>query len=140
MDSSRYFVLVPTDEKGRRAYIGLGFMERNEAFDFEQALSTHDKYENNQKNIDMMKQDWETHDLSLKEGEKIKIQMKLPMSNTKKEIKDDDNTQSNPFILPPPPGGLNVKKDTTSSIVGDQQSEWTDFNDQSESNDDWATF
>src|SRR5689334_8470918 len=44
LDSSRYFVLRIEDGSGRAAYIGMGFNERNDAFDFTAAIQDHQKY------------------------------------------------------------------------------------------------
>jgi len=42
-DSSRNFVLRLDDGKGHHAFVGMGFQERNDAFDFNVALTSHDR-------------------------------------------------------------------------------------------------
>ncbi|XAR61086.1 hypothetical protein NMG60_11034692 [Bertholletia excelsa] len=83
LDSSRYFVLKIEDGRGKHAFIGLGFNERNEAFDFNVALSDHEKYVKRENE----KEAGETSDENqidihpavnhrLKEGETIRINVK----------------------------------------------------------------
>ena len=72
LDSGRYFVLKITNNAGRHAFIGIAFNERNDAFDFNVALSEHKKEQDREKN-GAESIITSTRDLSLKDGEKIKI-------------------------------------------------------------------
>jgi hypothetical protein len=95
-DSSRYFVLRVEDPTTKRhAFLGLGFNERNEAFDFNVALSDHERQVQRAKEVKVAattastgNQDalpatdagllYKKQDLSLKEGQTIKINVKKP--------------------------------------------------------------
>jgi len=74
-DSSRYFILVVRDPTGTKmAFVGLGFREREAAFNFKVALSDHGKYLERKANpvaAPTMPQDF-----GLKQGEKIRISIK----------------------------------------------------------------
>ncbi|XP_024981657.1 uncharacterized protein At1g03900 [Cynara cardunculus var. scolymus] len=83
LDSSRYFVLKIEDGTGKHAFIGLGFTERNEAFDFNVALSDHEKYVKRETEKDAGEPSDESHinihpavNHRLKEGETIRITVK----------------------------------------------------------------
>jgi adaptin ear-binding coat-associated protein 1/2 len=75
VDSGRYFILRIENAQGKRAFIGIAFNERNDAFDFNVALSEHKAQKEREKQaMDFF--DTPTaalKDLSLKEGEKVKI-------------------------------------------------------------------
>ncbi|XP_027170402.1 uncharacterized protein LOC113770204 [Coffea eugenioides] len=82
IDSSRYFVLRVEENIGgrlRHAFIGIGFRERPEAYDFQAALHDHMKYLNKKKTAEEMEQQHQhtsSVDYSLKEGEKLVLQIK----------------------------------------------------------------
>ncbi|KAI3506869.1 hypothetical protein L1887_21465 [Cichorium endivia] len=83
LDSSRYFVLKIEDGTGKHAFIGLGFTERNEAFDFNVALSDHEKYVKREIEKEADEASDESHinihpavNHRLKEGETIRITVK----------------------------------------------------------------
>lgn len=77
LDSGRYFVLKITNQQGRHAFIGIAFNERNDAFDFNVALS---EFKNELEREEKASKIFSPAsgppiDLSIKEGEKIKIKL-----------------------------------------------------------------
>mmetsp|Transcript_18306 Transcript_18306/g.42849 ORF Transcript_18306/g.42849 Transcript_18306/m.42849 type:complete len:349 (-) Transcript_18306:136-1182(-) len=99
VDSSRYFVLKITNGN-RHAFIGVGFEERNDAFDFNCALADFkSRFVERENEVDEApKVQAPPKDLSLKEGQKIKISIAGLEGKKKRE-----GTES--AGLAPPPGG-----------------------------------
>lgn len=93
VDSSRYFVLRVVDPaSGRHAFLGMGFDERGDAFDFSAALSDHERHVTREKEakvaaasgkkVEDMPSDLAAlyqsrGDLSIKEGQTITVSMNL---------------------------------------------------------------
>lgn len=107
-DSSRYFVIRVQDDNGRSAFLGLGFGDRSDSFDLNVALQDHFKWVKNQEIIEKEKTEPKQElDLSFKEGETIKINMRI----TKKDGSEGTSrtaakSKGAGGILPPPPGGV----------------------------------
>ncbi|KAK9286032.1 hypothetical protein L1049_025235 [Liquidambar formosana] len=112
IDSSRLipFALKPKSTfmnyygRLRHAFIGIGFRERPQAYDFQAALHDHMKYLNKKKTAEEMEQHYQRSssvDYSLKEGETLVIQIKNL---------EEKGSQKEPKICikppPPPPGPL----------------------------------
>ncbi|NWV02735.1 NECP2 protein, partial [Ptilonorhynchus violaceus] len=119
-DSSRYFVLRIEDGNGRRAFIGVGFVDRGDAFDFNVALQDHFKWVKQQSELARQAQDLEQGpklDLGFKEGQTIK----LNIANMKKK-EGAGNTRPCPAglgglsLLPPPPGGKSGSGERPASL------------------------
>uniref|UniRef100_A0A8D2BDN4 NECAP endocytosis associated 2 n=1 Tax=Sus scrofa TaxID=9823 RepID=A0A8D2BDN4_PIG len=109
-DSSRYFVIRIEDGNGRRAFIGIGFGDRGDAFDFNVALQDHFKWVKQQCEFAKQAQNPDQGpklDLSFKEGQTIK----LNIANMKKKEGAAGTPRARPAstgglsLLPPPPGG-----------------------------------
>ncbi|KAK7272409.1 hypothetical protein RJT34_28989 [Clitoria ternatea] len=124
IDSSRYFVLrveENIDGRLRHAFIGIGFRERTEAYDFQAALHDHMKYLNKKQTAEEMEQHYQhssSVDYSLKEGETLVLQIKNNKSgcsmkskffeqglNNSPEEKSGKNESLATIRLPPPPPG-----------------------------------
>lgn len=131
IDSSRYFVLRVEENIGgrlRHAFIGIGFRERPEAYDFQAALHDHMKYLDKKKTAEEMEQQFQnssTIDYSLKDGETLVLQLKnKPGGNMKtKSIEQGMNNlsitdKSKPqepilSIRPPPPPPVTLSPTTS---------------------------
>ncbi|KAK4703200.1 adaptin ear-binding coat-associated protein 1/2, partial [Phenoliferia sp. Uapishka_3] len=114
LDSSRYFVLTVVDQdSGARAYLGMGFPERTESFDFNVALQDWSKRQTPPKALPSGPSAPSPHlpatgsrDFSLKPGETLNI--KLGGGSTTKKAAPKP-VGANPafgaggFLLPPPP-------------------------------------
>ena len=114
-DSTRYFVVRVQNDNGQQAFLGIGFNDRSDSFDFNVALQDHFKYLKQAKQIeqeaketasDPFKQQHPKLDLSFKEGQTIKINLKstLPGEDSAKKPTKTTNESFVPGILPPPPG------------------------------------
>ncbi|KIL69853.1 hypothetical protein M378DRAFT_157084 [Amanita muscaria Koide BX008] len=114
LDSSRYFV-IRVEDAGRKAYIGMGFLERSESFDFNVALQDYAKRFRAKQNPPTQSDQTTVlssvpkKDYSLKEGQTFSI--KLPGRSTGDKSSNllssnsGGNTQSGGGfpLLPPPP-------------------------------------
>ncbi|KJA27157.1 hypothetical protein HYPSUDRAFT_35735 [Hypholoma sublateritium FD-334 SS-4] len=119
IDSSRYFV-VRVEEGGKKAYIGLGFAERSDSFDFNVALQDYTKRQRALLNPQIDEEEPSPHvptgpkkDYTLKEGQTFSINIpgrnKASGTNSGSLVvaasKPTSASTSNASIplLPPPP-------------------------------------
>lgn len=87
VDSSRYFVLRVENSDGRHIFIGMAFNERNDAFDFNTALEDSRREREAEANPVTLDAG-PAKDYSMKEGEKIHINVKVAGAKPKKGSKD----------------------------------------------------
>ncbi|XP_004078000.1 adaptin ear-binding coat-associated protein 1-like [Oryzias latipes] len=103
-DSSRYFVLRIQDDNGRKAFIGIGFGDRGDAFDFNVALQDHFKWVKQETEFTkqaLLPDSTPKLDLGFKEGQTITINI----GQTKKKDRARPHSSGGLGLLPPPPGG-----------------------------------
>jgi hypothetical protein len=129
IDSSRYFVLRVEENIGgrlRHAFIGIGFRERPEAYDFQAALHDHMKYLNKKKTAEEMEQNYQkssSADYSLKDGETLVLQIKNKSGKSPKSkffeqgltVDVKANRKDSVLLQPPPPGPLSPAYNTAKS-------------------------
>jgi len=161
IDSSRYFVLKLKDPRSTKTTnIGIGFRERDTAFDFRNALNECVRFVDRMALASSMSHQVVSHgpdeegsdiavlhhqvsDLSLKEGVKIKIPMKAGASHrptattsaaSKPSSSNSSSSSSNSFVplLRPPAPHVATAASTCTSI--------TDLKPKEEDEDDWGDF
>lgn len=103
-DSSRYFVVKIQDDNGRSAYIGLGFGDRSDSFDLNVALQDHFKWLRKEQEGEAAPP--QQLDLGFKDGETIKINMKITKKDGSETNKPRRGVGAGGIggLLPPPPG------------------------------------
>lgn len=96
IDSSRYFVVRIVDEvQGRKAFLGMGFNERAEAFNFNVALQDFERrLQESKKRAQMKDEPIDTSAFELKPGQTITLNIKNTAPTGKKQTKGT--------LLPPP--------------------------------------
>ncbi|XP_076124220.1 adaptin ear-binding coat-associated protein 2 isoform X1 [Alosa pseudoharengus] len=107
-DSSRYFVVrIEDGNAGRHAFIGLGFADRGDSFDFNVALQDHFKWVKQESELakqEAIQSAAPKLDLGFKEGQTIKISIG---NVKKKDGTSQGGAKARPMgsgLLPPPPG------------------------------------
>ncbi|XP_048786598.1 adaptin ear-binding coat-associated protein 1 [Lagopus muta] len=107
-DSSRYFVIRIQDGTGRSAFIGIGFTDRGDAFDFNVSLQDHFKWVKQETEISKETMEADTRpklDLGFKEGQTIKLNIGNMTTKKGGAAKPRVSGSGGLSLLPPPPGG-----------------------------------
>uniref|UniRef100_A0A8C6Z6U2 Adaptin ear-binding coat-associated protein 1 n=1 Tax=Nothoprocta perdicaria TaxID=30464 RepID=A0A8C6Z6U2_NOTPE len=107
-DSSRYFVIRIQNGTGRSAFIGIGFVDRGDAFDFNVSLQDHFKWVKQETEISKESQEADTRpklDLGFKEGQTIKLNIGNMATKKGGAAKPRAPGSGGLSLLPPPPGG-----------------------------------
>ncbi|KAH9816715.1 adaptin ear-binding coat-associated protein 1 NECAP-1 [Melampsora americana] len=113
LDSSRYYVIRVEDiSSGQRAFLGMGFPERSDSFDFNVTLQDWTKRQKFTTQSTVHESTSSPHlpsgpkrDFSLKEGQTISICLGGRSSPKKKSTSSDPPSSTNgplPFLPPPP--------------------------------------
>ncbi len=114
-DSSRYFVVRVSDGSGRHAFLGMGFVERSDAFEFNVTLQDHVKRLRAEREAEQAYREAEQapptppQDFSLKGSVSIALPTKARAGGGGGEAKRERPAQPGAIgglgsLLPPPPG------------------------------------
>jgi len=87
LDSSRYFAIRLVSDDARTIYVGIGFSERSDSFDFNVAIQDHFKQCKQEEEVKNAPLDQPALDLGLKEGQRFRLNF-----NTKRTGEKDSTT------------------------------------------------
>ena len=114
VDSRRYFVLRIDDGKGHHAFIGMGFRDRDDAYNFNATMQDHWKSVKRQQEAEVIRKEMAEQyanqpmrDLSLKEGEKLSIKVNVPRKGGARRPRAPGSGVAfgGGLLAPPPPAG-----------------------------------
>nr|XP_044996510.1 adaptin ear-binding coat-associated protein 1-like [Jaculus jaculus]XP_044996511.1 adaptin ear-binding coat-associated protein 1-like [Jaculus jaculus]XP_044996512.1 adaptin ear-binding coat-associated protein 1-like [Jaculus jaculus]XP_044996513.1 adaptin ear-binding coat-associated protein 1-like [Jaculus jaculus]XP_044996514.1 adaptin ear-binding coat-associated protein 1-like [Jaculus jaculus] len=120
-DSSRYFIICIQDGTGRSAFIGIGFTDRGDAFNFNGSLQDHFKWVKEESEISKESQDMDNCpklDLGFKEGKTIKLS--IGNITTKKGGASKPRTSGAgglSLLLPLPGGKVTILQPSSSAPI-----------------------
>lgn len=119
VDSSRYFVLTMSDKSGRKAHLGMGFDDRNDAFDFNATLQDFKRHKEAPEHvIKPVVKVQPPPDLSLREGQKITVNLR-PLKAPPAASSSDGAAVT---LMAPPAGKSRVQKTSDLLDIGGESS------------------
>ena len=125
LDSSRYFVLRIEGDKGKKAFLGLYFNTRDEAFDFKAALQHEQNSLAIEQKVKSFVENQPKVDHSLAANATIKLNLKskvVKMDNAVRDEKSDKTSKIAPLIMAPPKATSSKKKQATDSVASNELS------------------
>eukprot|EP01090_Pellita_catalonica_P009458 TRINITY_DN2053_c0_g2_i1.p1 TRINITY_DN2053_c0_g2~~TRINITY_DN2053_c0_g2_i1.p1 ORF type:complete len:229 (-),score=49.90 TRINITY_DN2053_c0_g2_i1:11-697(-) len=126
IDSSRYFVMRIEDGQGHHAFIGMGFTERDQAFDFKVALQDHAQSVQRRKELAESRKNTPAQDFSLKEGQVLRVKIKTGKAPSSSSSSTSSSASLSGGFLPPPPGSNKHKKKKSAKKSAAPQ-QWGEF-------------
>lgn len=94
-DSSRYFVLRVVSDNDRTAFLGIGFSDRSDSFDLNVTLQDHFKWVQKDNELEQSGASGQPAlDLGFKDGQTIKINMKITKKRQENEDGEEDDSKS----------------------------------------------
>ncbi|CCD73702.1 NECAP PHear domain-containing protein [Caenorhabditis elegans] len=119
-DSSRYFVIRLQNDNGQQAFVGCGFQERGDAFDFNVTLQDHFRYI--ERSAELEKQDLSAGpslDLAFKEGQTISINIGKKDKSAVSRPRPAPGASTGGLVplLPPPPGAGSMIRNSRPSTT-----------------------